>query len=209
MKTILFLIFLFLIVALVSRDWKTIRRVMTGWGIVELFNFLYYFPFWIWMQYRFGILAGSIYTSIGATIINFGLVIWYEYMRKDWLGVNILEDIEKKGEQWSDKISDYHDKGLFLKIIFFFPVYLPAKIFKFVIWSLKKTELTTFFIFSIFTDSFKTTVFMRHGVFSKINYRDAKIFVASAIISCTAWSILNILLVRIIDFFLILWRTLA
>ncbi len=198
MGTILFFIALFLILALVSKNWKTIAKVMSGWGIMELLNFFYDFPFWIWLQHHFGFVLGSIYASLGAFIFNFGLLIWYQQSGEDWLGVNIFEQIKKEGSEWTKKINSYN--GWFLKIVLFFPVYVPSQIFRLVIWSLNKTELTTFIIFSIGTDSFVTTIFLRHGKFGKLNFRDIKIFVASTLLSCFVWSLFNGFLVTIYTF---------
>ena len=206
MKTILFFVFLFVILRLVSRDWKAIRRVMFGWGITESIDFLYDFPFWLYLQHHYGITLGSIYASIGAIILNLAYVVWYQASDEDWLGVNLLEQMKKgEKEDWADKASAF--KGLFLKTVFFILFYLKTKIFKLVVWSLNKTELTTFLIFSIFTDAFKTTIFMRHGKLGgKLNRRDTMIFVVSTGVGCTIWSFFNIILGETAHLISIWWK---
>ncbi len=204
MKTVLFFIFLFVILGFVSKDWKTIKRVLGSWGLIELSNFFYDFPFWAWMQSHFGVVLGSTYASLGALVMNLGLIIWYQSTGEDWLGVNLLEQLKKEGEDWMDRLCD--QRGLFLKVALFIPVYLPAKIFKLVVWSLNKTELTTFLVFTIFTDSFYTTIFMRHGRFGRLDKRDMGIFLLSTVISCVTWSMFNATLITIVRLFLMCWR---
>jgi len=205
MQTIIFFTVLFIVLSLVSKNWKTIAKVMSGWGIMESLNFFYDFPLWIWLQAHFGFVRGSIYASIGAFVVNIGLLIWYQRSGEDWLGVNIFEQIKEEGDEWARKVNSY--QGWFLKVVLFFPVYLPSQIFRLVLWSLKKTELITFIVFSIGTDSFVTTVFLRHGKFGPLNLRDVKIFVASTILSCFTWSLFDGSLVTISKFGWHLYRS--
>ena len=205
MKTILSLGCLFVILCLVSKDWKTIKRVMAGWGIVEAIDLVYDFPVWLWLQNHFGIVVGSVYASIGAMLLNVIYLAWYQASKKDWLGVDLLEQIKKEGEEWSNKARNY--KGSFLlKTILFFLVYVPAKALKLVVWSLNKTTLITFLVFSTCTDSFKTTVFMRHGKLGgKLNWWDMVIFATSTAISCALWSSFNAILGVIAHFVSFYW----
>lgn len=190
-QIIIFLIVLFLVLFFVAKDWKTIAKVMSGWAVMELFNFFLDFPVWMWFQVHFGLIRGSIYISTCAFVFNFGLLIWYQWCGEDWLGVNILEKVKKEEKEWAKKINNYKNKSWFLKIVLFLPVYVPYQTFRLVIWSLNKTDLTTFLVFSIFQDSFVTTVFLRHGRFGKLDWRDIKIFVASTILSCFTWSLFD------------------
>ena len=183
METALFFATLFAILVFTSKDWKMIRRVAGSWGVWEVFGFFYDFPFWLWMQHRFGEFTGSVYASLIALVINFVILVWYQSNGTDWLGVNVLEQLKREGEEKADNL--YNGKGLFLKVVLF----IPAMVFKLVIWSLNKTELVTFFTLSIFTDSFLTTVFMRRGRFGKLDRRDMKIFLLSTLISCASWSV--------------------
>jgi hypothetical protein len=182
-EKIVFLLVLFIILTLVVKNWKKILVIMTGWGIIEFFNFFYENPFWIWMQFKFGILWGSIYCSIGAIIVNVILVIWYQRTGVDWLGVDVFEEIKKDGDKWIERISK-HNKW-YIRI----PSYPFAKLFQLLLWLLKKDDIFTFIAFSIFTDSFVTTTFMRHGKFGKLTMKDWNTFIASVIISCVTWSL--------------------
>ena len=184
---------------------RTILKAMFGWGIVGTIDFLYDFPVWIWLQQHFGLVVGSAYASLGAMILNVIYLTWYQASGQDWLGVSILEEIKREGESWSDKMCDY--KGsLFYRIALFVPVYLPAKIFRLVVWSLNKTELLTFFVFSSFTDSFKTTVFMRHGRMGKLDWQDVKVFVSSTVVSCILWSAFNATLGEVAHLISACWK---
>ncbi len=168
-QTVWFSATIFLILCVISKNWKKIITMAAGWGIMEAIDFLYDFPFWIWLQFELGVLWGSVVASIGALIINMGFFLWYQKMGIDWFGVEAYEELKEKGKNS-----------------------------KFISWALKYEGFFTFFVFSIFQDSFKTTVFMRKGRFGKIERKDMKIFIVSTIISCTAWSFLMSLVGEII-----------
>lgn len=182
-EQIIFLLVLFVILSLFVKNWKKILVIMTGWGIMETFNFLYENPFWMWMQYKFGVINGSIYCSIGVVIVNAALIIWYQKCNIDWLGVNVLEQIKADGHKWIDRVEN-NDKW-YIRI----PSYPFAKLFQLLLWLLKKNDIFTFIALSIFTDSFITTAFLRHGKFGKLNLRDLYIFLLSTLINCIVWSV--------------------
>lgn len=200
MKTVLFFLCLVLAVYSMSKDWKRLLLVLSGWGGLEAFNTLYDIPFWLWMQKTFGVVLGSTYASIGALVLNFGLLIYYQSKGVDWLGVNLLEELKKDGHEYADNF--YNGRGLLLKVVFF----IPTQAFKVAIWSLNKTEWTTFLCLSVFTDSFITTVFMRHGKFGSLSRRDMKVFLLSTLISCGAWSVFMATVLEIAHFLFMYWR---
>ena len=67
-------------------------------------------------------------------------------------------------------------------------LFLPAKILHFIIWLLHKNDIFAFVTLSTWQDSFITTIFLRHGKFTRLNRRDYMIFVFSTILSCMVWS---------------------
>ena len=169
-----------IIVYLLSGNWKKAFMVVGGWGVYEITSNIYDYIFWPFIQNRYG--DGSvIFLSIGATIMCFLLLKWYQVSGNDWLGVNYLEEIKIKADKWANLI--YKHQNWFIRIIMF----VPAKSLQLVIWLLKINDISAFLFLSIWKDSFVTTAFLRHGKFGKLEKRDYRIFIVSAIISGFAW----------------------
>jgi hypothetical protein len=148
---------------LLSNNWRRTLQVIGNWGIYKGLGWFYDYPLWGFMVLWLGNLWGSLTCSIGAFVINFCLLVWYQKRKVDWLGVNILEEIKERGTQW--------------------------KIFQLILWLLKKNDLTAFFVLSIMEDSFITTAFLRHGRFGKLVTKDYLILTASTLVSTVAWSL--------------------
>lgn len=172
-----------LIVFVVSGNLKKTIRVMSGWGIYEAYNFLFDFILWPLLQAFYGI-WGVILLIILALINNFLILLWYQSKKIDWFGVRVLEDIKEKGHVWVNKI------GKSKNIVKKYSLYIPVKVLQLMIWLLNKNDIFAFVTLSVWQDSFITTIFLRHGKFTKLDRRDYFIFVFSTILSCLAWSVL-------------------
>lgn len=83
-------------------NWKIALRVSGGWFFFEMWNILYDGPFWIFMQDRFGPTLGSVYCTIGALFLNFAMLVVYQRMKIDWLGVEVVEKYKSKLKVWND-----------------------------------------------------------------------------------------------------------
>ena len=181
--TIVGVVVLGVIVFLVSKNWKRTVQVMSGWGIYEAYAFAFDFILWPILQSFYGI-AGVILLIFLALIANFLVLLWYQKHKVDWFGVNVLEDIKEKGHIWVREVDNH--KNIFKKI----SLYIPARLLQFMIWILNKNDIFAFVTLSIWQDSFITTIFLRHGKFTKLDKRDYIIFVSSTIFSCLIWSVL-------------------
>jgi hypothetical protein len=167
---------------LFSRNWKRILQVASAWGLYNFSGWIYDYLFWGAMLVWFGNLWGSVWCSLGALVINFFLLRWYQKNEKDWLGVNILEEIKAKGHEWAERLCNHH--RWYVK----YSIYLFAKLFQGIIWCLNKNDVFAFLFLSIWKDSFITTAFLRHGKFGELNRRDYAIFLGSTILSTICWS---------------------
>ena len=185
------------ILFLLSKNWKRTLQIMSGWGLYEIVCWTYDNPFWLYVQNRFGVVNGSVLLTIGAFIINFSVLCWYQKKGVDWLGVGILEEIKERGHRWAEKIYNHHN--WFVKII----AYLPAKSFQLIVWLLNKNDLLAFFFLSVMKDSFVTTAFLRHGRFGKLEKGDIAILVLSTLVSCAIWSAWMAVLLELIK---AVWR---
>ena len=182
MKTLIFVLILIgVIVYLVSKNWKRVVQIVVGWGLYELLNVAYDYVVWPLVQNHYGVI-GAILMSIGAFIINFMILKWYQKKGVNWLGTDILEEIKEKGNGWAERLCNH--RMWFVKMV----LYVPARFFQFVVWLLNKNDILAFLFLSGWKDSFVTTAFLRHGRFGKLEKRDYTVFVMSTAISCLLWS---------------------
>ncbi|MFA7252692.1 MAG: hypothetical protein WC027_02440 [Candidatus Paceibacterota bacterium] len=178
-----FLVAIGLLARRLSGNWSRALQVTGGWGLYEFLGWFYDYPFWGFMVIWLGNLWGSVICSVGALIINFFVLRWYQRTEKDWLGVNILEEIKEKGHGWAEKLC--HHPKWYVK----WSVWLFAKGFQILIRCLNKNDVLAFIFLSVWKDSFVTTAFLRHGRFSKLETKDYIILVASTIVSVVCWSL--------------------
>lgn len=171
------------IVFVISGNLKKSIRVMSGWGIYEIWSFSFDFILWPILQALYGF-VGVIFLILTALALNFMVLLWYQKNKVDWFGVNVLEDVKAKGHIWVNKI------GRSKNIIKRFSLYIPAKILQLMIWLLKTNDIFAFVTLSVWQDSFITTIFLRHGKFTKLGRRDYIVFISSTVLSCLAWSVL-------------------
>ena len=111
--------------------------------------------------------------SVGALIINIITLRYYLKNGKDWIGVDILDEIRENGS---------NKKSLFLKVV--------SLLLK------KGGDKLAFLVLSCGTDSFITTAYLRHGDFGPLQKKDFAIFLASTFASCLYWIIRNSLIVE-------------
>lgn len=179
------------IVFAVSKDLKKVAQVMSGWGLYQFFGIFYDYLLWGFIQYKFGIL-GSVGLSIGALAINLFLLRWYIRKKVDWLGVKILEDIKRDGYKWINKVLKYESRvarGF---------MYVPVKLFDFLLDILNKNDIFAFFFLSIWQDPFITTAFLRHGKTGAIKRRDYSILLASTVVTSLYWTVFIGIILQII-----------
>ncbi len=168
---------------LLSRNWRRVVQIVAGWGLYGALNWFYDNPFWLLIQNHFGVVVGSAMLTVGAFLINFCVLHWYQKKGVDWLGVGVLEEIKEKGHAWAEKLCNHSQ--WYVKI----PAYIPAKFFQVLVWGLKKNDVLAFVFLSVTQDSFITTAFLRHGRFGKLSSWDYVIFSLSTIVSCVVHSV--------------------
>jgi len=169
-----------LVVYLLSGNWRKVTVIVGGWSIYKVIYTSYDYVLWPVIQNKYGDIS-ILYLSVGATILNYFILRWYQAKEVDWLGVNYLEEIKEKSNSWSEKI--FGHKNRCIRIL----MYVPVKFFQAVIYLLKRNDLFAFFVFSLWKDSFVTTAFLRHGKFGDLDKRDYQIFTASTFLGCIYW----------------------
>ena len=149
--------------ALKTAYWQKVKIFFLGItgsaSIAWIFDYLLY-PFIIW---KVGILYGGLLMTILSMIVSYGAIYYYDKFKKDWLWLEAIKELKE------------YEGG--------------SKIGKISSWILKRSEFVMFILFSIRSNPFVTTMFMRHGArkFNGMTARDWKIFFLSLIISNFFW----------------------
>ena len=127
--------------------------------MVWAFDYLLY-PFVIW---KLGILLGGPVMMLCSLVVCYLTIIFYDWAKKDWIGLETLKSLR-----------EYEGK---------------VKTGRFTSWILKKGDWGAFLFFSLKSDPFITTVYMRKGAhqYNGMSPRDWKIFLGSVILSNLWW----------------------
>lgn len=160
-----------------------IRQIMLGYSILALIDWLYDYPLYFFLIYKFGWFYGGIIGTIGSAIYCVIAIHVYDWLGEDWLGVNVLEHIKQKYATWLEVIND---RGPIVRYM----SYVPASVFGGFLWLLKKNDICAFFILCVVSEPFKTTAFLRHGKFGGLGKRDY-VVLGLAILVCNAYWILR------------------
>ena len=78
-----------------TKSVKRLFQVAGGLALFETYNSLYDYGLWPIIQGWFGS-SGALGLSVGALILNFIMLKWYQKCKVDWLGITVTDDIVKK-----------------------------------------------------------------------------------------------------------------
>ncbi len=171
------------VVYLLSGNIKKTMVVVGGWGIYDFADSIYNFVLWPIIQNNYGAFS-IVYLTLGAVAMNLPVLFLYHRGGKDLLGVKYLEEVKERELEFANKF--YYHGNKIVRVL----MYIPTKIFQFVIRLLKKNDVFAFIFLSLFNDSFIATVFLRHGNFDKLNKRDFMIFTGSTLLGCALWGVI-------------------
>ncbi len=179
-------VFWFVILAVVlfyfAKNLTQALTVMGGHVLYEICGFGFDWILWPLIQAKGGWL-GLILLTIGAFTINL-IVLWsYQKMKKDWLGVSVLENMKVKADEmrWrNNKFGGWYQPFH----------YLIIAVFKVLMW-LMRYDMVTFIVLSCYHDSFVATAFLRKGRFGPLTKRDLVIFTTSTLFSCAFWALVT------------------
>lgn len=177
---------------------ERIGTIAIGHGFYALLSWLFDNPFYIFMLAIYGPLKGGLIMTVLSLVVSYGFLVFYNWSKIDWLGVNVVENIKKDGFEWTSRLKS---KSLVTKIIAF----IPVQVFHIVVWSLRKGNIAAFFALCVFEDPFVATTYLRKGSFDKLNQRDLGIFFSGVVVSNGYWIIRNSVLIEIAKE---IWKTL-
>jgi hypothetical protein len=168
-----------------------------GIGGFTLYMYYSYFTddlLWWFIVDKLGYISGNLVMSAVAFPHNLLWLLVFNWYGFDWLGIKLMDRLRKKlnrsneASLWEGMSSWWTKLPLVFIIDLFKPWRLPIMIPAIL---LGKGDRTAFWVLSIFTDSFVTTVYLRHGNFESIKKKDLKIFFTSTLISVIYWSFRN------------------
>ncbi len=185
-----------------TKSVKRLFQVAGGLALFETYNSLYDYGLWPIIQGWFGS-SGALGLSVGALILNFIMLKWYQKCKVDWLGITVTDDIVKK----SVDVRQAYKMGNGLKKL---KLALPTLI----LWIVEKAitvPLIPFLVLSAIQDSFVATAFYLHrkngSVSVALKKVDYVVFILSTIFSCFVYTLFNEWV--IIPAFKHMWQTFA
>lgn len=176
------------------KAFNRLMKIVGAWGFLTILDFCYddlLYPAMIWI---YGSLLGGGIMTLGSICICFAFIYGYERSGKDWLGVNVVEQVKKDGNEWVWKLhakASVSNLWYVLRMI----LYPFSQTFLVVLWALKKNDFAAFIALSIFKDPFITTIFLRHGRFDGLGKRDWCVFMGSVLLSNGYWILRNTVII--------------
>lgn len=172
------------------RKRRSLSVIAAGEIIYTTGSWLFDNPLYIFMiAYHGPLLGGGIMTFL-SLIISVLTLLFYNWLKIDWVGVGIVEKIKEDGHKWTARL---HSASFLTRILAFFPV----QVFHLIRWALKKGDVAAFFALSVFEDPFLTTVYLRRGSFDGLKRKDWQIFIASVVVSNGYWIVRNTTIIEI------------
>lgn len=182
MKLALILALLLAVVLCIAGSLRKALTVATGYGVYIFLGQMYDYVLWPIVQGYHGSI-GAVAMSAGAVITNFIVLLAYQRMGIDWLGVGLLHTLLARAHSLADHLLQAPSwRGQL--------VYLPARVLQFLPRLLHCRPLA-FLTLSTLADSFLTTAYLRDGHFGPLERKDWWVFTWSSIISCAAWALVN------------------
>jgi hypothetical protein len=172
MKLALALVILLAVVLCIAGSLRKALTVATGYGIYIFLGQLYDYVLWPIVQGYHG-MTGAVAMSLGAVVINFGVLHAYQRMGIDWLGTGVLKTLQTRAVGFADRLPA-----------------LPSRLLQ-TLLRLPRSRPLAFLALSGLTDSFLTTAYLRNGRFGPLERKDLAIFAGSSVVSCAAWTLVN------------------
>lgn len=140
------------------------------------FDYLLY-PY---MIFKFGILKGGMVMTILAFILNIIMIVFYDWSKRDWLGIEAIKDL-----------NNYNGNRMMGR--------LAARI-------LRRSSPMIFLFLTLRYDAFTTTVYLRHSKFNGMSKRDWTIFMGSLLISNVYWTLTCFMGITLVEW---AWKTIG
>lgn len=132
-------------------------------GISSYYILTYFYDYFVvsFLLLYFGLVKGVVITMILSVIVDLGTLKFYDWLKKDWLALETLKDLQNKKN-------------------------LVGKLFYFV---RNKSTFITVIVLSLTSNAFMVTAYMRKGSFkyNGLTKRDWQIFLFSSLLTNLYW----------------------
>lgn len=138
-----------------------LRLWITGIGSYYVFTYLYdYFAVSLLLIY-FGFVEGTIIVMVLSMFVDWGTIKFYDWIKKDWLALETLKELEYKNNFVGKIVRYVHDKNIFVTVV----------------------------VLSLLSNAFIVTAYMRKGSFQYdgLKKRDWVIFFSSSFLTNLYW----------------------
>lgn len=147
--------------------------------------------------YLYGIVWGGLVMIILSFFVTWGEFVFYDWSKKDWLGIEALKSIK-----------DFNPKPIPKYLVGRITVSIANAVGSFTAWILKKSDPVVMVVLSIQFEPFITVIYMRHGAsrYNGLSSRDWKVFIVSVLISNVYWTLAVYTGITIVES---IWRFIA
>ncbi len=138
-----------------------IKLWLTGIGSYYALTWLYDYVVVSFLLIYFGLLKGIIIVVILSMVIDFATLKFYDWLKKDWLALETLKDLEHKNNFFGRLLNFVHNKSTFVTVI----------------------------VLSLTSNAFVVTAYMRKGasLYNGLARRDWIIFISSSLLINLYW----------------------
>lgn len=164
-------------------EWKRrVATIATGHTFNIVFDHL--FNYWLYFSViaLMGPVKGGALLAVTDAVVSLVFIKFYDWAKKDWLGIEVAKEVRDIGPLW---IRNLRVTSLVGRILWW-PF---SKMILLILWSMRRGKIVAFFVLSILTDPFITTVYLRKGSFNGMTRRDWAIFFASVVLGNGWWTV--------------------
>jgi len=138
-----------------------IKLWLTGIGSYYVLTWLYDYVVVSFLLIYFGLVKGIIIVVILSMIIDFATLKFYDWLKKDWLALETLKDLEHRKNFFGRLLNFVHNKSTFVTIV----------------------------VLSLTSNAFVVTAYMRKGssLYNGLTRRDWVIFISSSLLINLYW----------------------
>jgi hypothetical protein len=152
------------------------KAMSIGYAFFIFANYLFDYILYPFVIFKTGLIYGGIIMTVLAILMCFLTLIVYDRIKRDWLGIEAIKEIENEIENKAN-----------------------TKIGKFISWFLRKGRWAEFIFLSLQFDAFVTTVYLRkgHRLYNGFKKSDWQVFWGSLLLSNVFWILLSFVGVEI------------
>ncbi len=150
-----------------SIRWKERIGIMAvGHTFKQVEEFVFDYTLYPLVIAFWGAMIGGLVMTAFSALVCYLYILFYDWAKKDWLGLELLKEVRDGGEK-------------------------HGRIASFMQRLARNGDWYAFFALSIYTDPFVTTVYLRQGAgqYNGLSARDWKIFWASVLVANLWWTV--------------------